>query len=415
MPSSVFSILLYSLSALVMSNQSFAIDANNLQYEVVYYLQSHECDDPRDTRGIAVDMAEQNLYLGYNNLSCGGEGPVRKVGIASQNVDASVPHRGKCITVDDANRIYVGYTGSILVYTADLLPLYVIPIPGTCEGLTVKREAGVLALYATNKSASLIYRWELVENGTLISSHTAAGLDGDGEMALPSSAVRGIAVAADGRILVAHPAGGEIFRMNSDGSDFASFPFVEPYYIAMLDNQFVVSNGYSNTLNLVDFSSMQLISIITPPWADLGIVQPVSGYGNDSVTGVIPTPAADGFYFVLEHGDMENGIGWEPVVKATALQTAEADEVVYSFNLEQNYPNPFNPVTTLSYQLQETSIVKLVVFDMLGRQKAELVNKLQTAGQHQIEFDASAFSSGSYIYTIYNNGNELSRRMILLK
>lgn len=85
------------------------------------------------------------------------------------------------------------------------------------------------------------------------------------------------------------------------------------------------------------------------------------------------------------------------------------------FRLNQNYPNPFNPSTVISYQLPVSSDVSLKVFDMLGREVATLVNSRQTAGQHKVSFDASAFSSGIYIYQLKAGEFSSTRKMLLIK
>ncbi|MBU2444388.1 MAG: T9SS type A sorting domain-containing protein [Bacteroidetes bacterium] len=70
------------------------------------------------------------------------------------------------------------------------------------------------------------------------------------------------------------------------------------------------------------------------------------------------------------------------------------------FKLEQNYPNPFNSTTTIEYRLKKDSLVKMKVFDVLGRKVATLVDELKPAGSYRLEFNASRFSSGVYFYTL---------------
>ncbi|MDX2130370.1 MAG: LamG-like jellyroll fold domain-containing protein [Chloroherpetonaceae bacterium] len=71
-----------------------------------------------------------------------------------------------------------------------------------------------------------------------------------------------------------------------------------------------------------------------------------------------------------------------------------------NFFLSQNYPNPFNPATTIQYQLPFGGEVKLVVYDMLGREVQTLVNTRQNAGSYQARFNASNVSSGVYFYKL---------------
>ena len=86
---------------------------------------------------------------------------------------------------------------------------------------------------------------------------------------------------------------------------------------------------------------------------------------------------------------------------------------VYSLN--QNYPNPFNPSTQISFGLPKSGNVKLVVFDILGREVKTLVNEFQTAGTHSITFDASSLASGVYFYSITANDFTATKKMLLIK
>ncbi len=90
-----------------------------------------------------------------------------------------------------------------------------------------------------------------------------------------------------------------------------------------------------------------------------------------------------------------------------------------SFRLSQNYPNPFNPSTTINYDLPYDSRVNIILFDMSGRQVANVVNDFKPAGYHTVTFNASALSSGTYFYRIDANGNGSNftdtKKMLLVK
>ncbi len=85
------------------------------------------------------------------------------------------------------------------------------------------------------------------------------------------------------------------------------------------------------------------------------------------------------------------------------------------FDLGQNYPNPFNPVTKINYAIPEQSFVTVKVFDMLGREVAVLINEQKSAGYYSIDFDASALSSGVYIYKMKAGYYENIKRMVVIK
>ncbi len=88
---------------------------------------------------------------------------------------------------------------------------------------------------------------------------------------------------------------------------------------------------------------------------------------------------------------------------------------ISSFKLEQNYPNPFNPRTKISWQSPIGSWQTLKVYDMLGREVATLVDEYKPAGSYEVEFDASALSSGVYFYKIQAREFISVRKMVLQK
>jgi choice-of-anchor B domain-containing protein len=66
------------------------------------------------------------------------------------------------------------------------------------------------------------------------------------------------------------------------------------------------------------------------------------------------------------------------------------------FEITQNYPNPFNPTTQIKFTVPNKEFINLSVFNLLGEKVSELVNQSLDAGQHEVTFDASDFSSGIY-------------------
>jgi hypothetical protein len=92
------------------------------------------------------------------------------------------------------------------------------------------------------------------------------------------------------------------------------------------------------------------------------------------------------------------------------------DETIPSgFALQQNYPNPFNPSTVIEYELMKGAVVKLEVFDILGRKCLTLVDQFQTVGKHMVSFDGVELSGGVYFYRLTADGFVQSRKMVLLR
>lgn len=90
-------------------------------------------------------------------------------------------------------------------------------------------------------------------------------------------------------------------------------------------------------------------------------------------------------------------------------------EIPTKFALLQNYPNPFNPFTTIKYQIPKSGFVKLTVFDALGRVVKTLVNESKPAGNYDVTFDASNYSSGVYFYKIETGNFTDIKKMMLVK
>jgi len=86
-----------------------------------------------------------------------------------------------------------------------------------------------------------------------------------------------------------------------------------------------------------------------------------------------------------------------------------------AFSLSQNYPNPFNPRTTIEFSLVKSGHTSLVVYDMLGKHVATLVNDELEAGHHTVNFNASNLSAGVYFYSLNSGDFSSVKKLILLK
>jgi len=90
-------------------------------------------------------------------------------------------------------------------------------------------------------------------------------------------------------------------------------------------------------------------------------------------------------------------------------------EVPNGYSLSQNYPNPFNPSTKINYELQRAGFVKLVVYDILGKEIETLVSDKQSPGSYEITFNASKLSSGIYFYKLTTDNISETKKMLLIK
>jgi hypothetical protein len=104
-----------------------------------------------------------------------------------------------------------------------------------------------------------------------------------------------------------------------------------------------------------------------------------------------------------------------PFGTVTSLGNNEQTPVYY---MSQNYPNPFNPTTIIKYSIAKPGMVKIKVYDVLGKEIATLVNGNKLAGNHQVEFDAEFYknlSSGIYFYKIEAGEFTDIKKMMLVK
>jgi hypothetical protein len=94
----------------------------------------------------------------------------------------------------------------------------------------------------------------------------------------------------------------------------------------------------------------------------------------------------------------------------------DAGDVPHEYRLEQNYPNPFNPTTKIGFRVSRLgSRVRLVIYDVLGREVAVLVDEKKEPGRFEVRFDASRLTSGVYFYRMQAGGFVLTRRMVVVR
>jgi len=92
-----------------------------------------------------------------------------------------------------------------------------------------------------------------------------------------------------------------------------------------------------------------------------------------------------------------------------------SNAVPLEYELSQNYPNPFNPTTTISLSIPQSGLVSLKIYDVLGREVAELVNEVVSAGRYQYQWDAAGYSSGTYYYKIAAGEFFETKKLLLIK
>jgi hypothetical protein len=102
------------------------------------------------------------------------------------------------------------------------------------------------------------------------------------------------------------------------------------------------------------------------------------------------------------------------------ITDVDSDASPKQFALFANRPNPFNPATTIAYDLAEPVDVRLVLYDVRGRQVREMVRATQAAGRYAVSWDGRGdggeyVASGVYFYRLAAGSFVQTRKMVLLK
>jgi len=186
-----------------------------------------------------------------------------------------------------------------------------------------------------------------------------------------------------------------------------SFWKVYPYYgtddgVAEGNTNLDVAYSGDNRATWTGTSASHTTSLTSPPTEIRS--------GDMTAAGLSVTDGDKWIYFALARktGTTENSLG-------TGTSVEKVEGLPTSFELSQNYPNPFNPTTFISFSIPQSAFVTLKVYDVIGKEVANLVSEQKDAGNYKVNFDASKFSSGVYIYRLSTPYSSISRKMMLLK
>jgi len=127
-----------------------------------------------------------------------------------------------------------------------------------------------------------------------------------------------------------------------------------------------------------------------------------------SFTDNIDLNGTEEIYYRLKQVDYNGSINYSDVISVVL-------ELPVDFALGQNYPNPFNPTTKINYSVAQAGLVSIVVYDLIGREIATLVNEIKQPGNYEVNFNSSGLSSGVYFYKMTANNFSQIKKMSILK
>ena len=196
--------------------------------------------------------------------------------------------------------------------------------------------------------------------------------------------------------------------------------------------QTLPSGGIISVSFIYKFSNINRDTI----WGTGGYVT----YPNNQIRGILyrTTNGGDNWLYQIPDTSIHissysfinfvNGrIGWVYRNSSTGIHTVTGGDTTFTeiqqisnnipkgYKLNQNYPNPFNPVTKIKFKIPKTSNVKLVVYDILGKEIAALVNKRLSAGSYEYNLDATDYTSGVYFYKMIADDYFDIKKMLFIK
>lgn len=248
--------------------------------------QSHDdARAPRDNRGLALSPDHQFLYLGYNNpaerrlvrkISLRVKDPAsNSLAVVAQLALPTSSAPAKAIAVDDRGRVYLARGNVIEIYDEDLSArLYTLAGLEKCEGLAVRRLAGKLLLYVSDRERGTLSRFEIAEGeGEAVRSARRAGLDGDGEIAVAESrSLRGVALQSNGVVWLADREAGQVFRLHPQGG-MNTIAVRHAMDIALDERrgEVFVTQDTLRTLAVLRLTDGMPLRTLAPPFAELAL------------------------------------------------------------------------------------------------------------------------------------------------
>ncbi len=206
---------------------------------------------------------------------------------------------------------------------------------------------------------------------------------------------------------------------NSDGSVIidmgvyeydVSTPVELVVFEAIVNDDVVTLNWETATeVNNYGFEIEASTSLTTNQFMKIGFVD---GHGSSNIKRIYlfvdRKPIFGTIRYRLKQIDTDGSFEYSKVIEIVA-------NISSKFSLNQNYPNPFNPNTVINFVLPTTQFVNLSVYNVVGEKVAELVNSIMVAGNHTVNFNASSYTSGIYLYRISVGSYTATKKMILLK
>lgn len=251
----------------------------------------------------------------------------------------------------------------------------------------------LISSYQTNK----IYRANMQGNFNLL--YSGNGMNGPVGMTYDSNR----------DLIVANFTDGKVFRVNSNGvfNQIADIPG-ELGFIIFINNYFYATGYTSNRIYRISMNGD------TSTFAGSGLQGQTNGSALTASfsgpNGIVATPTGDTIFvsdYYTRSLRMISGVSVGIQVIGT--------EIPGEFILKQNYPNPFNPTTNIEFSIPEQGKALINLYDINGREVAQILNSELLPGSYKQVIDASKLTSGTYFVRMTFNNKVLNRKILLVK
>ncbi|MFZ1853033.1 MAG: SBBP repeat-containing protein, partial [Nitrosomonas sp.] len=200
-----------------------------------------------------------------------------------------------------------------------------------------------------------------------------------------------------------------VARYNGTGN---SYDLASSLVLDGSGNVYVTGWSFGNGTSY-DYATLKYNSSGVQQW-----LRSYNGFGEDS-TDVANSLAVDNSGNVYVTGQsIGNGTGYDyaTIKYSQSVGIKQLSSILPNrFSISQNYPNPFNPSTKIKFDIAKSGLVKLIIFDISGKEVASLVEENLSPGSYETEFDGSKLTSGVYFYKIETGSFTETKKMLMIK
>jgi photosystem II stability/assembly factor-like uncharacterized protein len=174
------------------------------------------------------------------------------------------------------------------------------------------------------------------------------------------------------------------------------------------------SSGTTNHLWCVNFTDANIGTAV----GDLGTILRTTNGGTNWTSQSSGTTIE---LNCVSFSDADNGtaVGNNGIILRTTNGGVKviniSTKIPSKYLLEQNYPNPFNPTTNIKFDIPKSSLVKISIYNALGKEVATLVNEKLNSGSYNVDWNALGYPSGVYFYKLITKEFVDTKKMVLLK